>query len=146
MKPRFPFPFGACLLVLFAPVRAQFSLPWSTVDGGGGVSRGGGFVLRGTPGQPDAAGAAAGGAFVLAGGFWVMPIVLQNEEGPRLLMEIASPGMARFSWESSEGTYVLQEAVDLELPDPWSDSATGNTNPVTLPMSSSLRFFRLRKP
>ena len=47
----------------------EFSLPWYTVDGGGGSSSGGDFVLRGTIGQPDA-GDLAGGDFTLSGGFW----------------------------------------------------------------------------
>ncbi len=46
-----------------------FDLTWFTVDGGGGTSSGGDFVLSGTIGQPDA-GDLAGGDFVLRGGFW----------------------------------------------------------------------------
>ncbi len=45
-----------------------FNLSWFTVDGGGGTSSGGDFVLRGTIGQPDA-GEMSGGDFVLRGGF-----------------------------------------------------------------------------
>lgn len=52
-----------------------FSIPWSTVDGGGGTSEAGGFSLSGTIGQPDA-GTASGGAFELAGGFWAAPAVI----------------------------------------------------------------------
>ncbi len=48
---------------------ASFSLPWWTVDGGGGTSQGGSYVLRGTAGQPDAA-ASSGGTYTLKGGFW----------------------------------------------------------------------------
>ncbi|MFM9997040.1 MAG: hypothetical protein ACKVU4_14715 [Phycisphaerales bacterium] len=47
----------------------NLDLSWSTIDGGGGVSTGGGFSLHATIAQPDA-GAMAGGAFELAGGFW----------------------------------------------------------------------------
>ena len=47
----------------------QFSIDWHTVDGGGGISEGGGFTVQGTIGQPDA-GAMAGGDYLLAGGFW----------------------------------------------------------------------------
>ncbi len=47
----------------------DYDLTWFTVDGGGGTSTGGGFVLTGTAGQPDA-GELAGGDFVLRGGFW----------------------------------------------------------------------------
>ncbi len=46
-----------------------FDLTWSTVDGGGGTSIGGDFVLSGTVGQPDA-GDLVGGDFTLRGGFW----------------------------------------------------------------------------
>ena len=47
----------------------EFDLSWHTLDGGGGLSTGGGFALLGTIGQPDA-GSMAGGGFSLAGGFW----------------------------------------------------------------------------
>ena len=47
----------------------DFDLSWHTVDGGGGTSSGGDFVLRGTIGQPDA-GDLIGGDFALRGGFW----------------------------------------------------------------------------
>ncbi len=47
----------------------DFDLSWYTVDGGGGTSSGGDFVLRGTIGQPDA-GDLSGGDFTLRGGFW----------------------------------------------------------------------------
>ena len=52
-----------------AGVDPDFDLSWHTVDGGGGTSSGGDFVLRGTIGQPDA-GDLSGGDFVLRGGFW----------------------------------------------------------------------------
>lgn len=51
-----------------------FDLTWFTVDGGGATfSTGGGFVLGGTIGQPDAGSNASpmtGGTFELVGGFW----------------------------------------------------------------------------
>lgn len=46
-----------------------FDLSWMTFDGGGGTSRGGGYTLGGTVGQPDA-GLMAGGEYTLGGGFW----------------------------------------------------------------------------
>jgi hypothetical protein len=53
-----------------APARAQFSMTWFTIDGGGITqSTGGSFSLGGTIGQPDA-GSMTGGAFSLGGGFW----------------------------------------------------------------------------
>jgi hypothetical protein len=48
---------------------AGYSLPWWTVDSGGGTSIGGNYSLSGTIGQPDA-GALSGGNYRLEGGFW----------------------------------------------------------------------------
>jgi hypothetical protein len=48
---------------------ASFSIPWWTVDGGGGTSTGGVFSLSGTIGQPDAS-SSSGGAYTVKGGFW----------------------------------------------------------------------------
>ena len=45
------------------------SIPWWTVDSGGGTSTGTGYSLSGTIGQADA-GAMSGGNYSLAGGFW----------------------------------------------------------------------------
>ena len=59
----------AMTLLCSGAVRAQFSIDWYTIDGGGGTSSGGGFSLTATIGQPDA-GDCAGGAFALGGGFW----------------------------------------------------------------------------
>lgn len=48
---------------------AGFTIPWWTVDGGGGASQGGTYILTGTAGQPDA-GNLSGGSYILKGGFW----------------------------------------------------------------------------
>ncbi len=66
--------FALCLLasVLVAARGTQadsFSILWWTVDGGGGASQGGPYALSGSIGQPDA-GSAAGGNYLLTGGFW----------------------------------------------------------------------------
>ena len=47
----------------------EFSIPFWSVDGGGGASRGGEFVLNGSIGQADA-GRMSGGDYVLQGGVW----------------------------------------------------------------------------
>jgi len=51
---------------------ADYSLPWSTVDSGGGTSSGGDYQLSGTIAQPDA-GTLSGGNYRLEGGFWGGP-------------------------------------------------------------------------
>ena len=47
----------------------DYDLSWNTIDGGGGVSSGGPYMLSGTIGQPDAA-FSTGGQYELLGGFW----------------------------------------------------------------------------
>ena len=67
-------------LGLITPVFAQtgggYDLTWSTLDGGGGTSAGGGYEVSGTIGQPDARNRPelmTGGNYTLIGGFWVIP-------------------------------------------------------------------------
>jgi len=62
-----------CLLLFSVQAQAQtggdYDLSWSTIDGGGGTSAGGQYIVRGTIGQPDAA-YSAGGQYEVLGGFW----------------------------------------------------------------------------
>ena len=58
------------VFLMFASVCiADYSIDWYTIDGGGGQSSGGDFILTGTIGQPDAA-YSRGGNYELLGGFW----------------------------------------------------------------------------
>jgi len=57
------------VLLIVSAAGGQYEINWSTIDGGGGRSSGGGFTLTGTIGQPDAA-YSAGGDYELLGGFW----------------------------------------------------------------------------
>lgn len=65
---------------LAAPVRAQYSIDWHSIDGGGGTSTGGAYAISGSIGQADAdlvpACSADGGVdcvgalYQIEGGFW----------------------------------------------------------------------------
>jgi hypothetical protein len=55
-----------------------FDLSWSTVDGGGGISSGGDYVLGGTIGQPDAGALNGSGNLTLKGGFWQFETVIDT--------------------------------------------------------------------
>lgn len=62
-----------CLVAVLATVAAaqsggSYELNQSTIDGGGGVSSGGQYIVRGTIGQPDAS-YSYGGDYELVGGF-----------------------------------------------------------------------------
>ena len=125
---------------------AQYSIHWSTVDGGGGTSTGGTYSVRGTIGQPDAGPTMAGGPFALTGGFWALPRAVQTPNAPLLSIAVASPGSALISWTPDTGTnWVLQECPDLKS-GAWNDSPSGFTNPVVVPASMQARFYRLNKP
>jgi len=74
---------GLLFIILFftvSIVNADYSIEWYTIDGGGGTSSGGNYVLTGTIGQPDA-GYHGGGQYELLGGFWVGgPLCIVNLE------------------------------------------------------------------
>jgi len=59
----------AFLLLFGVSAQADYDISWYTIDGGGGTSGNGDFVLNATIGQPDA-GTMTGGDFILVGGFW----------------------------------------------------------------------------
>lgn len=51
------------------PLTTNYTVPWWTVDGGGGTSNSETLAVSGTAGQPDA-GEMGGGKYVVSGGFW----------------------------------------------------------------------------
>src|SRR5262249_25492861 len=68
------FKLAACVALAVSPAAlGQYTIPWSTIDGGGAVSSTGGtYSLSGTIGQPDASSFASpimGGSYSLVGGF-----------------------------------------------------------------------------
>src|SRR6185295_18739330 len=78
----------------------SFALKWSTIDGGGGTSRGGQFAVSGTVGQADA-GSHSGQPFNLAGGFWSGLGVIQTPGAPLLKIKLNGAGQAIVSWPVS---------------------------------------------
>ncbi|QKK06980.1 MAG: hypothetical protein HND58_01580 [Planctomycetota bacterium] len=62
--------FGLSVAIAESAGAQMFSIPWHTIDNGGGSSVGGSFVLTGTIGQHDAHPSMTGGGFTLTGGFW----------------------------------------------------------------------------
>ena len=55
--------------VVLSNAGTGLQIAWWTVDGGGGVSLGGDYLLQGTAGQFDA-GTMHGESYTLSGGFW----------------------------------------------------------------------------
>ena len=77
---------------------AEYSIDWSTIDGGGGTSTGGVYSVSGTIGQPDAGPVMTGGNYSLQGGFWALYAV-QVPGAPVLAIVPAATGQATISWE-----------------------------------------------
>ena len=134
------------LLGSIAIARAQsYAIDWFTLDGGGGASTGGVYSVSGTIGQPDAnAQPMIGGNFSLTGGFWSL-FAVQTPGTPMLTIAPVGQGHVAISWTPSTPGFVLQEAVRLSAMG-WSNSPSGETNPIAIPSAGVTKFFRLFKP
>src|ERR1035441_1442926 len=76
--------FGVLLpTIVFAQ---QYNVDWYTIDGGGGTSSNGQYVVSGTIGQPDA-GTMNGGNYSVTGGFWSLLAVVQTPGAPLLSIQ-----------------------------------------------------------
>jgi len=129
------------LILLPSLARAQYSIDWYTIDGGGGTSSGGSYTLSGTIGQPDA-GTMTGGSFSLEGGFWPGIIVPSTGEAPTLFIQLTGTSVI-ISWAPATSGFALEQADSLSTPS-WGPGPAGNpTSPVTA--SAGTRFYRLRK-
>jgi hypothetical protein len=141
---------SVCLisLLLFSAAlgRAQnYSIDWYKVSGGGGTSTGSVYSVSGTIGQPDAGPAMTNGQFTVTGGFWALPTAVQTLGSPTLSIARAAPGSATISWTPDTPGFVLQESLHL-APANWTNSPSGGTNPVTVPVTLPTKFYRLFKP
>jgi hypothetical protein len=124
---------------------AQYSIDSSTISGGGGTSTNGQYSLTGTVGQPVAGGAMTNGPYSVTGDFLVLPVAIQTEGAPLLIITPLSPGSVTLSWTPSNLGFALQERTDLSSGS-WTNSTTGPTNPIIVPTSLPVKFYRLSKP
>jgi hypothetical protein len=137
---------------LVASRAGTLSIPWFTVDGGGGTSTSadGRFSVSGTIGQPHAGAAMTGGNHSLAGGFWSLYPV-QTPGAPSLRIFLTSSNTAAVAWPSPSTGYVLQQNTNSVSSANWSnvtatiqDDGTTKTHIVNPPTGN--RFYRLCKP
>ena len=128
------------LAICPAALAQSYSVTSHTIAGGGGSS-----TNAGTIGQHDASNALTNGQYSVTGGFWVLPQAVQVTGAPTLTIASATPGNATISWTPSTPGFVLQETLSL-LPTNWVNSASGATNPVTVPATLPAKFYRLFKP
>ncbi|MBI4325199.1 MAG: hypothetical protein HY674_08030 [Chloroflexi bacterium] len=131
-------------------VRAQsYSIDWSTIDGGGGVSTGGVYQVSGTIGQPDAGAAIMGGNYSVSGGFWSLIAAVQTPGAPLLTIELTHTNTAVVSWPSLSTGFALQQNSSVGTTN-WTDVGlspidNGTTKSVVVPASPGSKFYRLKK-
>ncbi len=87
----------------------------------------------------------SGGAFVMEGGFWVLPVAVQSPGAPTLTILSSGVGQATISWTPNTVGFVLQESSSFS-PANWTNSPSGSTNPIVVPVTLPARFYRLFQP
>ena len=128
----------------------QYSLDWSTIDGGGGASTGGVYSVTGTIGQPDA-GQMSGGTYTLQGGFWSVVAVVPSPGAPTLTITL-TPQLSPLtvSWPLSETPWQLQATTNLVTTGSLWTECSYQTNGATCCRIESppagKKFYRLRQP
>jgi hypothetical protein len=128
----------------------QYSIDWSTIDGGGGTSTGGVFTVTGTVGQPDA-GTMSGGSYTLSGGFWGIVAAVQTEGAPWLTVTRSNSSVV-VSWPLPATGWLLQATTNLvtggslwtEIPPPY--QTNGANLQFTEVSPAGNKFYRLHKP
>jgi hypothetical protein len=130
----------------------QYSIDWSTIDGGGGTSTGGVYSVSGTVGQPDA-GAMSGGPYTLSGGFWGVVAAVQTPGAPLLSISANSQlSTINVSWPLPANGWILEwtNRVDTvsgpwpQVSPPYQTNSTRAWVEVSAPAGN--RFYRLHKP
>src|SRR5215472_19225453 len=106
MKIRFSL-FLATLAVVL-PARAQYTIDWYSINGGGGTSTGGPYSITGTIGQP-AAGVMSGGNYTLVGGFWGIISAVPTPGAPPLTISLTPTNAVVISWPSPSTGFALQQ-------------------------------------
>lgn len=127
----------------------NYSIDWSTIDGGGGTSTGGVYSVSGTIGQSDAGAKMSGGNFSVDGGFWGILAVVQMPGAP-LLTITTSGGNATISWPSPSSGFVLQTNGNVDNPTGWNNFSgtindNGTTKSVTISAQPGNNYFRLKQ-
>jgi hypothetical protein len=142
---------SSLLILLSCSAFAQsYALGWFTIDGGGGTSTGGVFMVSGTIGQPDA-GMMSGGNFTLEGGFWSL-FAIQTPGAPCLTLTRTATNTVVVSWPLPEAGWKLHAATNLvtagglwtEIPPPYQTNGAKLQFAEPAPLGS--KFYRLHKP
>lgn len=135
----------AAISIVSAGFGQSHSIDWFRIAGGGGSSTGSVYSVSGTIGQTAAGGPMTNGAYSVVGGFWALPVAVQTEGAPTLVIVPGAPGQAVISWTPASSGFVLQESLGLS-PTNWVNSPSGVTNPIVVPTTLSTKYYRLFRP
>jgi len=145
---------SVCILVasaLFIKAGAQaYSLAWSAMPGGGGVSSNAPYMLAGSIGQSGASSVMLGGNYSLTGGFWSLISVVQSPGAPTLSISYLTNQVVVF-WLTPLSGWTLQQNSNLASAGGWVASAyaltaTNGTSRITVRAPTGKLFFRLAQP
>jgi hypothetical protein len=131
-------------LATLATTHAQYSMTWSTMDGGGGGGTAGTFAMQGTLGQPDTASGTAG-TITFMGGYWSH----FDETLPALRIFRAGANIV-LAWPNPSPGFALQASPEI-VPPAWSvvtisPVRVGSEFQVTWGPPVGRYFFRLHRP
>jgi hypothetical protein len=140
--------FGFLLSALCFQAWGQYSIDWSTIDGGGGTSTGGVYSVTGTIGQPDA-GAMSGGNYTLQGGFWGVIAAVQTPGAPLLSIVRTTTNTVAVFWPSPSTGWTLQQNTNSVSSVNWSNITSGiaddgTTKTLIVDPPAGNRFYRLK--
>jgi hypothetical protein len=134
----------ALILAFTASAIAQYTIDWSTMDGGGGSGSAGGYTLEATVGQPDAFSGSTG-TFALLGGYWAGI----DEALPTLRIFFKAPNVI-LAWRNPSSGFTLQASPGLAPPNwldvPIAPVLIGDEKQVIWGPPVNRHFFRLRRP
>ena len=85
------------------------------------------------------------GQYSVTGGFWALPTAVPGTGAPTLTIAPVTSGNASISWTPNTPGFVLQETWVLS-PANWTNSVSGATNPIIVPATLPMKFYRLFKP
>jgi hypothetical protein len=150
MKPAFAAQLRVALIIMLSAGvgQAQYTIDWSSMDGGGGTSTGGVYCITSAIGQPDA-GSMSGGSFTLQGGFWVVLAAVQTPGAPLLSIARTSTNTVAVFWSSPSTGWVLQQNTDSVSSVNWTNVTSviqddGNTKTLIVNPATGNRFYRLK--
>ena len=131
--------------------RAQYSITWDKIAGGGGASTGGVYTISDTIGQHDAAALVVGGAYSITSGFWAFEDAVAP--GQPVLALLRTNNVITVVWPLTAADYCLETTFNLAPPVVWQTVTSGlSTNGASLVLtvtnnpSIPKQFFRLANP